>query len=624
MSRKLVSLVAITIAVAAASPPSHSTNGVTGMGSRVAPAPAAREVPKRYTPEQLEAVPRYNIPAFAAPSSREVFVHKAKGDPLRPSPSMGREPMALGIDGRVLVPAGVQAVLVEVSSATAHHLRSAWRFEDDADYLVTVVPVVDPTNPLSNRSGSNLSGDRAIVWSAITTGDKQSVLVERVSPADRPWSFALERLAHFEKPLFENSNDFRPKGLGDSQWCQADIACVLDVLPTSEHPIVLAASRAVARMIVGLADGSAQYCTGTLLNSASFPRPYFLTAYHCIEGAVALDTYWFYSRSNCGYGSVSPATQVTGGARIEWSSRAVDSALLELRQTPPYPASYAGWDAATVPVYEGILAIHHPEGDVKKASLGQVWGANPAPLTFTGLGTYPAGTFYGVDWDVGIVEHGSSGSGFFTLARTGDALLLQGTLTGGNVSCSVSQKRTWYSRFDRIYPYIATALSVPSAPAATAAVEYYHAGFGHYFVTASTDETSKLDAGAFPGWARTGQSFKVYPLNWSGTANVCRFFTTAFAPRSSHFYTPSASECQTVKRNPTWTFEAEVFGMKVSDAYGTCPAGTTALYRLYNNGRSGAPNHRYTTSTAVRSQMLSQGWVSEGMGAMGVIGCVPN
>ena len=43
------------------------------------------------------------------------------------------------------------------------------------------------------------------------------------------------------------------------------------------------------------------------------------------------------------------------------------------------------------------------------------------------------------------------------------------------------------------------------------------------------------------------------------------------------------------------------------------------VYRLYNNGQGAAPNHRYTTDLSVRSQMMSQGWVPEGYGSVGVI-----
>ena len=47
------------------------------------------------------------------------------------------------------------------------------------------------------------------------------------------------------------------------------------------------------------------------------------------------------------------------------------------------------------------------------------------------------------------------------------------------------------------------------------------------------------------------------------------------------------------------------------------------LYRLYNDGQGGAPNHRYTTSPTVRAAMMGRGWTPEGMGSLGVIACVP-
>ena len=168
------------------------------------------------------------------------------------------------------------------------------------------------------------------------------------------------------------------------------------------------------------------------------------------------------------------------------------------------------------------------------------------------------------------------------------------------------------------------AATVKESPTQTLnAVEYFHAPFGHYFVTAKPDEIAQLDAGVFAGWQRTGQTFNVYPINAVGTANVCRFFSTSFGPKSSHFYTPYATECAIVKQNPDWQFEAEVFAVGLPDAVGNCATDTQPLYRLYNDGQGGAPNHRYTTSTTTRQTMLSQGWVSEGYGPLGVTSCVP-
>jgi probable HAF family extracellular repeat protein len=161
----------------------------------------------------------------------------------------------------------------------------------------------------------------------------------------------------------------------------------------------------------------------------------------------------------------------------------------------------------------------------------------------------------------------------------------------------------------------------PIAVGPVQAIEYYHADFDHYFLTADPAEIATLDSGAFSGWTRTGYSFSVAPGPQVGTRPVCRFFSTSFAPKSSHFYTASPEECAIVKRNHDWQFEGIVFYLAVPDAAGNCSNDGRSVYRLYNNGRSGAPNHRYTTSTAIRDQMIASGWIAEGNGSAGIALC---
>lgn len=153
-------------------------------------------------------------------------------------------------------------------------------------------------------------------------------------------------------------------------------------------------------------------------------------------------------------------------------------------------------------------------------------------------------------------------------------------------------------------------------------IEYYHAGFDHFFMTEIPNEIKLLDNGTFVGWTRTGLSFNVYVSGTPNTVEVCRFFSTAFGPKSSHFYTPFAPECAVVKQNPNWQFEGVVFNMILPNADASCPVGTKPLYRVYNDGMGGAPNHRQTTEFAVFAQMVSLGWTPEGAG-VGVIACVP-
>jgi len=169
--------------------------------------------------------------------------------------------------------------------------------------------------------------------------------------------------------------------------------------------------------------------------------------------------------------------------------------------------------------------------------------------------------------------------------------------------------------------------SVPATPAASPtalAVEYYYAAWDYYFVTSFPDEIAVLDGGAFGGvWKRTGQTFKVWSKGSATSIAACRFFSTSFAPKSSHFYTPFAAECSSLKAGRDWQFEAVAFFAQLADASGNCRAGTVPLYRLYNNGMGGAPNHRYTTSATVLNQMIAAGWIFEGNGDTKVFVCVP-
>ena len=155
-------------------------------------------------------------------------------------------------------------------------------------------------------------------------------------------------------------------------------------------------------------------------------------------------------------------------------------------------------------------------------------------------------------------------------------------------------------------------------------VEYYYAAWNYYFETAFPNEIEALDAGAFGGvWQRTGETFNVWPQPNASARKTCRHFSTAFAPKSSHFFSPYPTECAVLETSPDWEFEAIALYIQLPDPSGLCSAGTVPLYRLYNNGMGGAPNHRYTTSLATFNQMIAQGWVFEGDARTQVFACVP-
>lgn len=159
--------------------------------------------------------------------------------------------------------------------------------------------------------------------------------------------------------------------------------------------------------------------------------------------------------------------------------------------------------------------------------------------------------------------------------------------------------------------------------------EFYHRSFQHFFVTADAAEIRSLASNPAGGWCYTGRKLAIQPISrrlargLGPVVPVCRFFSgPSFAPKSSHFYTSNAGECDAVKRNPDWRFESESFLAVNPLSDGACPYGSVPLYRLYNNGRTGAPNHRYTTDRVLQAALISQGWTPEGIGPRRVIMCV--
>jgi len=168
----------------------------------------------------------------------------------------------------------------------------------------------------------------------------------------------------------------------------------------------------------------------------------------------------------------------------------------------------------------------------------------------------------------------------------------------------------------------ANAKALPTAAQVTV-TEFHHPGFNHYFITAYADEAAHLAAGGLPPWVPTGHTFKVWGGPDQGITNVCRFFSETFAPRSSHFYSNNPVECPGLSTGGVWQLESSAAFFMMPTATGSCPSGTMPLYRLYNDGKSGAPNHRYTIHTSVRATMIAAGWLPEGTGPNGVFACVP-
>ena len=160
------------------------------------------------------------------------------------------------------------------------------------------------------------------------------------------------------------------------------------------------------------------------------------------------------------------------------------------------------------------------------------------------------------------------------------------------------------------------------------AFEFVHHQTGHYLLSATPREQASLSVRSAADWATTGESFRVWAKPTPDSAPVCRFWSGAsFAPASAHFYTPYADECAALMAGSAWTAEGTEFHARLPEGRpgaAACPAGTRALYRLYNGGQGGSPNHRYTTSTRIVDIMTAGRWIPEGDGATGVFACIPS
>jgi hypothetical protein len=157
----------------------------------------------------------------------------------------------------------------------------------------------------------------------------------------------------------------------------------------------------------------------------------------------------------------------------------------------------------------------------------------------------------------------------------------------------------------------------PVAGVVVDTIEFHSAALDHYFITAFPEEAAALDAGVPPGWTRTGKSFKAWKSGTGPGSEACRFFGTPGRGPNSHFYTIDAAECDKVKANPDWTFEALAFRAVAPLSTG-CAAEYATVTRLYNNGMGGQANHRYLTDPADIDATVGLGWSVEGP-----VFCVP-
>jgi V8-like Glu-specific endopeptidase len=425
---------------------------------------------KRSTPAGAQAVSRLPAGASAVRVSLGALPAAAKsatvgriGAPLQIG--QGRDvaptdtPAALAAQWRwQRLPDGSQVAAVAFDTADAQGVRlgvlarnvpdgTVLRFHGTSSDKVVEVSAADLAALRRLNEDSGLSGDAAaMAWGPDTDGSVATLEVQ-LPPgvsSDR-LQLAVPRLSHLTQTVAQaiESPEKSVNQIGDGGSCNVDVMCT----PYQTE------GRAVAKMMFS-DQGNTYLCSGTLLNDARASQtPYFLTAAHCVstqQVASTLVTYWFFRAASC---NVSPTTdpamtRVTGGAQLLYTRASYDATLLQLNQQPPANVVYAGsyFGPGALPGID-VLGVHHPEGDLQKASVGTLRGyANCGGGDCTRTSSASSGSMLEVTWRTGVTEGGSSGSAMF--AQSGGIRYVVGTLYGGASSCQNPTGSDYYGRLE--------------------------------------------------------------------------------------------------------------------------------------------------------------------------------
>ena len=162
------------------------------------------------------------------------------------------------------------------------------------------------------------------------------------------------------------------------------------------------------------------------------------------------------------------------------------------------------------------------------------------------------------------------------------------------------------------------------APAAMPAIEYHHAAFDHYFITSIADEITKLDNGTFAGWTRTGESFNVYRDAAAGMLRCAASSARRSRPRARTSTRRSRRSAPRASKPATGNSKAVVFAISMPTPPAIARPGRSRSIACTTTARARRPITATRRASAVRSQMLAQGWMPEGYGPLGVIMCSPS
>ncbi|MBN2308890.1 MAG: trypsin-like peptidase domain-containing protein [Candidatus Hydrogenedentes bacterium] len=327
---------------------------------------------------------------------------------------------------------------------------------------------------------------------------------------------------------------------GTAQWCENDVTC---------FPAWATTSLGISGIgKISWPDGMF-FCTGTLLadTDPGTDVPYFLTANHCISTQGEADSaefYWLYQTDTCDGTAPDPSDpdevpRTEGGADLLATTAVTtgtDFCLLRLRNDPPAGMTFVGWTSSEAAVGSEITCIHHPNGDFKRISFGDITNFDEMLLS-----THPRSRFHQVLWSDGTTEGGSSGSPLMLTATH----QIIGQLWGGLASCDAPGSPDYYGRFDVSFPLIESWLDayVPEPEADFSSVSYAVSESSAFaIITVELDEA--------PG---TGRTMTVDYATSNGTALAGADYTAASGTLT--FTDDETSETFTVSITDDTTYE---------------------------------------------------------------------
>lgn len=266
----------------------------------------------------------------------------------------------------------------------------------------------------------------------------KSFMIELIIPKDSTCVINITSIGVIIKRGFRKITN-NQENYGDAGDCHNNAMC-------PDYSNWCNENRSVARILIQSACGPLLWCSGSLLtNEKRDGRPYFLTAFHCLDCddneslSVAeknsVENWRFdfnYQSRNCENPIFEPARQEIDGAIFRAAYDKTDFALLELgnRPFPEINSYYNGWTNDNGNMTGAGVVIHHPSGDVKKIS---TWDKVLSLKS----------KYWKVKYTDGTTEGGSSGCPLFT---SDHFVIGQNSHSNGDDACEDS-KRNWYGNF---------------------------------------------------------------------------------------------------------------------------------------------------------------------------------